>query len=83
MTLFDGVLLPECPTFIPLVTDCGPPVGEDAVSNEEEIDKLMELNAKKSNDHPKPLTIADYIQGYRSHKFTPLEVCSVTVMYIV
>lgn len=76
LLLFDGVLLPEEPTYVPLV-NCEPAAsgGKGATtSNEEEIDKLMKVDAKRSTDHPKPVTVADYIQGYQSHKFTPLEV---------
>ena len=74
LELFDGVSLPERPTYAPLVT-CKPTgVGKEASSNEEEIDKLMKLDAKRSDDHAKPVTVADYIQGYQLHKFTPLEV---------
>ena len=76
--IFDGVSLPERPTYVPLVNCEATSVGgEDVSNNEEEIDKLMKLDVKRSNDHPKPITIADYIEGYQSHKFTPLEVCSI------
>ena len=72
---FDGVLLPEEPTYAPLVNCDASSGGEDVTtSNEEEIDKMMKADAKRSNGHPKPVTVADYIQGYQSHKFTPLEV---------
>ena len=75
LMLFDGVLLPELPTYVPLVNCEVSSVDKDAgTSNEEEIDKMMKLDAKRSSDHPKPITVADYIQGYQSHKFTPLEV---------
>ena len=75
LKLFDGVSLPERPTYAPLVT-CRPiGVGKDTSSNnEEEIDTLMKLDAKRPGDNAKPVTVADYIQGYRSHRFTPLEV---------
>lgn len=73
LTLFDGALLPEAPTFEPLVNCEASSVGNDASSNEEEIDKLMKLDAKRSSD--RPITIADYVEGYRSQKFTPLQVC--------
>lgn len=75
MTLFDGVFLPEVPTYVPLVNCEASREGKDASSNEEEIDKMMKLDAKRSSDHPKPVTVADYVRGYQSKKFTPLEVC--------
>ena len=77
MMIFDGVSLPEQPTYVPLVNcEAAGVAREDVpISNEEEIDKLMKVDAKRSTDHPKPVTIADYIEGYQSHKFTPLEVC--------
>ena len=75
MTLFDGVTLPEVPTFVPLVNSEPASVEKDVTSNnKEEIDKLMKLDAKRSDGHPKPVTVADYIQGYQLNKFTPLEV---------
>ena len=65
LMIFDGVSLPESPTYIPLVSREATSVGrKDVSSNEEEIDKLMKLDAKTSNDLPKPITIADYIEGY-------------------
>ena len=79
LLIFDGVTLPEQPTYVPLVNCEATSVetGEDVPSsNEEEIDKLMKVDAKRSKDHPKPITIADYIEAYQSHKFTPLEVCA-------
>lgn len=77
LMMFDGVTLPDEPTYVPLVNCEATSVGGEDVasSNEEEIDKLMKVDGKRSNDRPKPVTIADYIEGYQSHKFTPLEVC--------
>jgi len=74
LMLFDGMSLPETPTFVPLISGEQPSIEKDVTNNEEEIDKLMKLDAKRSSGHPKPVTVADYIQGYQSHKFTPLEV---------
>ena len=81
LLMFDGVTLPEQPTYVPLVNCEVTSVGREDVpsSNEEEIDKLMKIDAKRSSDRPKPVTIADYIEGYQAHKFTPLEVCIVTL----
>lgn len=80
LLLFDGVSLPEVPTFVPFISGEPPSVEKDVTSNEEEIDKLMKLDAKRSNGHPKPVTVADYIQGYQLNKFTPLEVSVQTEM---
>ena len=76
LMIFDGVTLPDKPTYVPLVNCEATSVGGEDVpsSNEEEIDKLMKVDGKRSKDRPKPVTIADYIEGYQSHKFTPLEV---------
>lgn len=82
MMVFDGVLLPETPTFVPLVNCEASHAGKDAGSNEEEIDKLMKLDAKRSGDHPKPVTVADYVQGYQSQRFSPLEVCVMSLLVL-
>ena len=74
LMLFDGVFLPENPTLVPLVSNEQPSEEKYASNNNEEIDKLMKLDAKRSNGHLRPVTISDYIQGYQLNKFTPLEV---------